>query len=110
MKINIMNVVKIRAAMQSVHANDKGEIIMVAHTYSDIRRLAFYSELELSEHIPAKLMRGIKIRQQKTLVGDNESMGLCTEAVIERGAATLVNILAFLVGLGVEINEGLEAI
>ena len=86
MKINIMNVVKIRAAMQSVHANDKGEIIMVAHTYSDIRRLAFYSELELSEHIPAKLMRGIKIRQQKTLVGDNESMGLCTEAVIERGA------------------------
>ena len=84
-KINIKNEAKVRAAMEPIHANEKGEIHMSAHDYYDIHRLAFYSELDFSGHIPAKLMPGIKIRQQKTFVGDNESMGLCTEAVIERG-------------------------
>ena len=86
MKINIMNEAKVRAAMEPIHANEKGEIHMSAHDYYDIHRLAFYSELDLSGHIPAKLMPGIKVKQQKMFVGHCDLVRVCTEAVIERGA------------------------
>ena len=86
MKINTKNEAKVRAAMESVHADSEGMIHMAAHDYRDIRRLAFYSELDLSGHIPAKLMPGIKIRQQKTFVGHYSTVCVCTESTIERGA------------------------
>ena len=86
MKINIKDVVKIRAAMEPIHANEKGEIHMAAHDYDDIHRLAFYSELDLSGHIPAKLMPGIKVKQQKMFVGHCDLVRVCTEATIERGS------------------------